>query len=189
MLRYRGVTVRPITVDDIEAVYNLIREDPDRNLYIGGEFNLSREEFIKFLLSTEYGTFVLQSLIEVEGKLVGIAVINNISMFRLSAHFRILVLKKEYRKRGYGFYAGAIIGSFLFYELKLHKIYAGTWSHNTNMDEIYKSAGFKHEGIDRDNAKINSKWVDRKLWGLLRGEVPNKVEKIISRIANENKIT
>ena len=175
--------------EDVGIVYDLIREDPDRGLYIGGNFNLTREEFINFLLSTDYGTKSLPTLIEAKNKIVGIAIINNISIFNLSAQFRILAVKKEYRKFGYGVYAAMILGAFLFGELKLNKVYTGKWDHNPNMDEIYKSAGLKLEGIDRENVRINGKWIDRQRWGLLRGEISEKLEKIFQRIMNENKIT
>jgi RimJ/RimL family protein N-acetyltransferase len=185
MLTFRGVTVRQITADDIETVYDLIKNDEDRNLYIGGSFNLSLEEFIEFLLFTEYGTSSLPTIIE-KDEPIGVAIINNISEFKKSANFRILALSREHRKSGYGFYAGAMIGAYLFGEMRLNKVYAGTWTHNPNMEEIYEWAGFRLEGTERQHAKINGQWVDRKLWGLLRSEVPEKLEQIFARIANEN---
>ena len=51
-LTFRGVTVRQITADDIETVYDLVKNDENRPLYIGGNFNISHEEFVKFILHT-----------------------------------------------------------------------------------------------------------------------------------------
>lgn len=185
MLRFRGITVRKLEDADIEPFYNIINDDPDRSLYIGGDFNFTRQQFIEYIFNTEYGTFALPVIIE-KDEPIGVAIVNNISDFKKSAHFRTLVLRSDMRKNGYGFYAGAMLGSYLFGTLNLNKVYAGTWSHNPNMDEIYKWAGFKKEGVDRQHAFVNGKFVDRNLWGLLKGEIPSKLQKIFDRINHEN---
>lgn len=57
-----------------------------------------------------------------------------------------------------------------FVELKLHRVYAHVMHPNTASAKLLKKAGFKFEGIARQQIKRRGKWMDMLWFGMLAGE-------------------
>lgn len=167
MIKAKGLIIRQIEKEDVEKCFNIFLDDPERELYVTGNLLMAKSSFSTFLTETRLNTICIPLVIERKGEIIGVAIINNVSLKDRSCQFRFLVIKKETRKRGHGVIAIALIIDYLFNELNLNRISARTWSTNSNMDKIYKKMGAQLEGMEREAAFINGKWVDCNLWGML----------------------
>ena len=79
-------------------------------------------------------------------------------------------LGKKYWGRGIAREALEILLKHCFVELKLHRVYAHVMHPNTASAKLLKKAGFKFEGIARQQIKRRGKWMDMLWFGLLATE-------------------
>tara|TARA_A100001388_G_C28555420_1_gene396926 strand:+ start:85 stop:633 length:549 start_codon:yes stop_codon:yes gene_type:complete len=79
--------------------------------------------------------------------------------------------------KGYGYDSIILISKWSFKHLKLEKINAGIYESNAKSIKAFEKAGFKVEGILREEVKLNSKRENVLRYGLLKNEykVDNKV--------------
>lgn len=101
--------------------------------------------------------------------------IGNISLQKIdfknkSAEIAYLFGEKEHWHKGYAKEASLILLNRAFTELNLHRIYFGTSIHNTSMQKLGESLGFKKEGILKDAQLKNGKYNDIITYGLLEDE-------------------
>lgn len=82
-------------------------------------------------------------------------------------------LDNDYQKKGYMTEAFNLVLDFCFNTLNLHRISAQIQNHNENSKKLTNRLGFKFEGVNRELAFINDKWVDHNLYSLLSHEFNN----------------
>lgn len=121
------------------------------------------------LLRTLPGTTSVAYAIYDNEELVGAITLNNISLIRRSAYIGIAAVKKG-AKAWCGFNATKEVITHCFNTLGLNRVYSHTWSDNNRMDAFYKRIGATLEGIERENTFKNGRFVDLKIWSILRRE-------------------
>lgn len=63
---------------------------------------------------------------------------------------------------------------FAFSGLKLHRLEAATMPTNARSIKVLERNGFRHEGVARGYLKINGRWEDHILFGLIVEELPDR---------------
>jgi [ribosomal protein S5]-alanine N-acetyltransferase len=98
-----------------------------------------------------------------------IGTINLFSVMRGSIQSAFLgyFLDEKHNGRGFTTEAVKLIVDFAFSELKLHRVEAGVMPHNLGSIRVLEKAGFEKEGLARKNVKINGKWEDHVLLGII----------------------
>ncbi len=101
--------------------------------------------------------------------------IGNISLQQIdpvsrSAEFAILVGAKDCWGKGLSFEAARLIVAHGFSELNLHRIYLGTFEHNTAMRAVARKLGMTEEGRRREAVWKRGSWIDVVEYGLLAHE-------------------
>ena len=73
------------------------------------------------------------------------------------------------RFAGRGLMTDALAGAlpFAFEGLRLHRVSAAVLKHNTASRRVLEKVGFTEEGMARQYLRINGKWQDHVLYGML----------------------
>ena len=80
----------------------------------------------------------------------------------------------DYWGEGYATEASRELVRYGFRDLKLHRIYASHFQHNSASANILKKLGMRHEGCQRQHIHKYGKFLDSELYGLLRQEWPDR---------------
>lgn len=83
--------------------------------------------------------------------------------------WRIYIGNTSYRGLGYGKQALRAVRNYCFEELGLERVYLDHYTGNPAAF-LYKSLGFKYEGVLRNNCRKNGKYYDVHLMSILREE-------------------
>jgi len=87
-----------------------------------------------------------------------------------SAEFSIVIGDKSAWGKGYGKEAGRLICNHGFRTMNLHRIHCGTFENNIAMQRLAAYLGMKQEGIRRQAAFKNGKYLDIIEYGVLKDE-------------------
>lgn len=79
----------------------------------------------------------------------------------------------KYHGKGYGYDIRRLILDYAFYELNLNKVYAYVWENNSAMMNLNKKAGFKIEGLLRDDILSHGELRNRYIMGVLKKDYLN----------------
>lgn len=74
---------------------------------------------------------------------------------------------KPYARQGYGLEAVRAVGRFAFQQLGLHRLEAACVPENEASHRLLLKAGFEHEGRARAYLRIDGRWRDHLMFGLL----------------------
>ncbi len=101
------------------------------------------------------------------GKLIGVVSLSKINRKHKKAVIGYWIGKKHWNK-GIGTEALNLILGFGFRKLKLNRIYGKVMVPNIASAKLLEKAGFRHEGTLRKDVFIRGKWMDYKVYGLLK---------------------
>jgi RimJ/RimL family protein N-acetyltransferase len=103
-------------------------------------------------------------------KLIGSCQLHSISHVHRSAELQIRLGDVEERGRGYGTEAVRLLLDFAFKDLNLHRIYLNVLGTNSRAIRVYEKIGFVREGVGREAAHIDGRYVDIIQMGMLADE-------------------
>ena len=109
----------------------------------------------------------LDQVIEAEGEYVGGIGIHNVDWENKKAEIGYWI-GKDYWGKGYAKEAVKQTIKLLFGKYKFVRISALTFSDNIPSQRVLENSGFEYEGTLRKNAKRNNKFVDDKMYAILR---------------------
>ena len=87
-----------------------------------------------------------------------------------SAYMGLFIGVKSYWGQGYGTEAIRLFLGYLFEHKKLHKIAITVSDFNTRAIRAYRKCGFRQDGVLRDNAIVDGKYVDHIVMSILEDE-------------------
>ncbi|MBU7013667.1 MAG: GNAT family N-acetyltransferase [Theionarchaea archaeon] len=103
----------------------------------------------------------------VKGEFIGNIGLHNIDLHNRKAELGIFIGDKEYWGKGYGTEAVLLGLKFAFEALNLNKVYLRTFVSNKRAQRCYEKAGFKKEGILRQDMFKNGNYVDCIVYSVL----------------------
>lgn len=103
-------------------------------------------------------------------KPIGYAGLYDINWIARKAEFRILIGEKLSWGKGYGTQATELVTYYAFDRLNLNRVYLGYTSANKGAGKVYENAGYKHEGLLKDDIYRNSTYYDTVRMGILRDD-------------------
>lgn len=101
---------------------------------------------------------------------IGFVVLHSIKWASQTAELGIGIGNAEYRGKGYGQDALALILNYGFSEFNLHRVGLTVMSYNTAAIRAYERAGFVREGAKRQMVHRDGQRADLVLYGILREE-------------------
>lgn len=103
-------------------------------------------------------------------KLIGSCQLNSINQIHRSAQLQIRIGEPSERGHGYGTQAVRLLLDFAFKDLNLHRVYLHVFRTNVAAIRTYVKSGFVQEGLLRQAAYIDNKYIDVVIMGILREE-------------------
>jgi len=107
---------------------------------------------------------------DIGNKHIGNVALQNIHPVYRSAEFAIVIGDKECWNKGYGKEAAALMIDHGFGTLNLHRVTCGTFETNIGMMVIALWLGMKQEGVRRDAAFKDGKYLPVIEFGMVRNE-------------------
>ena len=104
------------------------------------------------------------------GKLIGSCQLHSINLIHRSAELQIRLGDVSERNHGYGSQSVSSLLDFAFKDLNLNRVYLHVFINNAAAIRVYEKAGFAREGILRQAAHINGKYLNVMVMGILRQE-------------------
>ena len=169
------VRLRAYRREDVPNACSYINEpDVRRFLTPGIPFPILLEEEYKWFESqTAFGdtyNFAIETLRTAE--YIGGCGVNSVDWKNSYAVVGIF-LRKSHWSKGYGTDAMSILLRFIFEEMNLNKVALETYSFNERAVASYRKAGFKIEGVLREQIFREGRYYDKLLMGILRSEWEN----------------
>jgi len=103
-------------------------------------------------------------------RLIGSCQLRNIDPVHRNAELQIRIGVVDARGQGRGTEAVRQLLRFGFRDLNLHRVYLNVFAENAAAIGAYEKAGFRREGLLREAAHIDGKYVDVVAMGILREE-------------------
>jgi RimJ/RimL family protein N-acetyltransferase len=135
---------RPVSETDHRAWFESIRK---------------REDLVIFAIRTVQ-----------DNQLIGSCQLHHIDPVHRTAELQIRIGEVDERGRGNGTEAVRQLLRFGFRDLNLHRVYLNVFATNAAAIRTYEKAGFKREGVLREAAHIDGRYVDIVVMGILRPE-------------------
>ncbi|GGO13613.1 GNAT family N-acetyltransferase [Micromonospora parathelypteridis] len=171
------VTLRPVTVDDAEAMI-AIMADPEVGRLTGSVSNSADLGVAPPLEGSRdwYGSrgatddrLDLAVVDKATRRLVGEAVLNCWDPDARSVSFRTLI-GPEGRGRGLGTEATRLLVRYAFDELGMHRVGLEVFDFNPRARHVYEKLGFVHEGTRRHALCFDGDWIDAHDMSILEHE-------------------
>lgn len=174
------IILRPFEDNDIEDMIKILNE-PELKMLTGSVSNdidaiKIMDEDEKIRVSDWYKTRNMQSdrldlaiALKDSNQIIGEVVFNEYDDCSNNVNFRVL-MSQSYSNKGLGSEAIQLFIQYGFEQLNLHKISLEVFSFNPRAEHVYTKVGFKLEGIKREDFKYNDKYIDTKIFGLLKSE-------------------
>jgi RimJ/RimL family protein N-acetyltransferase len=174
-LRGRKTRIRPMRPGEAPAFHAWL-SDPDVAPWWGGSD--SRRSLDEFLADWEPHYFDGSRpergrcfAIEAEGRLIGMIATNHVLTDDRSTEIDVVIGEAAYRERGYGTDAIRAFLGLLFDAVGLHRVWLATYEHNARARRVYEKLGFREEGRLRESDRVDGRWVDSIVYGLLEHEL------------------
>ena len=178
MIKCKNVYLQSLEESDIPELYDLIVSNEMGQAFDTTYHEVTLKRLPAILCDTDPGTQVKVFVIKKDKELIGFIALSNIEPIKRSGYISALGMKKKYRSKvedgflgaSYTMEAAGALIIYAFEVLNLHKLYAHTFSDNSDVDRLYKTGNWKVEGVIREFVPRNGKWLDRIDWGLLKKE-------------------
>lgn len=162
-----SVTLSPIRPGDSETMFRWIN-DPE-TVRFNAPFKpvhwANHQEWVQSLgkLSNKV-VFAIRAA----DNLIGIVQLIDVDPINRSAELTIRIGAETHRGSGYGSLALRLAISFAWCDLNLNRVWLRVFADNTRAIRAYKKVGFVEEGVMREAAHIDGRFVDMIIFGILR---------------------
>jgi UDP-4-amino-4,6-dideoxy-N-acetyl-beta-L-altrosamine N-acetyltransferase len=106
--------------------------------------------------------------IRLKDRLIGVVQLVDIDPVHRSAELTIRIGEATDRGCGYGPEAIRLATDFAWRDLNLHRVWLRVFADNARAVRAYRKAGFVEEGTLREAAHIDGRYVDMRIFGMLR---------------------
>ncbi|WP_345620265.1 GNAT family protein [Streptomyces ziwulingensis] len=165
------VVLRPFTAEDADLMWEIVRDPEVVRFTFEPDTALTRERLHSWYgsRSTARDRLDLAVTDRLTGELVGEVVLYDVDPHARSCVFRTLIGPGG-RGRGLGTEATRLIVGHGFEQGGLHRIELEVYGHNHRALRAYEKAGFVVEGVRREAALREGRWVDEVVMGVLEHE-------------------
>lgn len=171
-LKGKKVLLRAIEEKDLEILRKMINDQDFEYKVVGYSFPVSTLQQKRWYENTINDKRNLKLVIEYDEKTIGLATLDNIDWKNRSA-FHGMKLINEAQGKGIGKDVVMTICSYAFNELQLNRLEGGMLETNIPSLKLYEKCGWKKEGLFRQYAYKNGRYLDYYPVSILREEFKN----------------
>ena len=165
-----SVHIRPITRGDTALIIKF-RNNPTVRMNFIHQEPLTEEEHLNWMES-QVGTGRVAQFIIVDpvGRDIGSVYLRDINPVHRKAEFGIYIGADEARGKGYGYQATRLILRYAFETIGLNKVFLRVLSGNESAIKSYMKAGFRQEGLFREDVILHGEPIDVIFMAILSSE-------------------
>lgn len=165
------IYLRPLERDDLTGEYrNWINDSEVTAFTSAGAFPITDDEMVWYYESNLKGAAVLFAIVEAStGRHVGNARIYEIDWIARKASRGIMLNKPAWGK-GYGLQVINLLSDYVFNTLGLNKLKSSTVVGNEGIKKVNERAGYKQEGLTKQEFYRGGRFYDMYVWGLTRDD-------------------
>jgi RimJ/RimL family protein N-acetyltransferase len=163
---------RPLEREDAPVLARYVN-DPAvrRTLSMYRPHSVAQEQsFVESLSKSEHQVVMGISRHESPDELIGVTGLHGLDFRGRRAEFGIFIGLSELWGKGYGTEAARMMLDYGFGTLNLNRVWLQVYGHHTAAVRAYEKAGFKREGVQREQHFTDGRYVDGVLMGILRSE-------------------
>lgn len=173
------VTLRAMTLDDMQMICDMFNDPNMESKVIGWAFPLSLDQQIAWYKNHMNDRNDFRFAIETsEDGAVGIATLTGIDWKNRTATHGIKLANQENRSRGIGTDTVLAIMRYAFEELGLHRLESSIFPENVASRKLYSKCGWKDEGVKRSCIFKGGQWKDLILIGVLDADYREVAQKL-----------
>ena len=171
MLNTRDIRLAPLGLEDAPQLYAWIN-DRDGVLFNAPYKPVSEPQHTEWLAAVVARSDAVIFGIRTtdENALIGSCQLHSINPVHRSAELQIRIGASESRGKGFGKSAVQLLLRFAFSDLNLHRVFVHVFADNARAIRLYESTRFRREGLLREAAFIDGKYVDVIVMGILENE-------------------
>ena len=169
--------LRPLEMNDLDNVMSWVNNPDVIGNFQNFKMPISRAneaKYLETLLASENDkVFAIEAE---DGKYIGDIGIHQIHWPSRNGRIALIIGNKDYWGKGYAQSAMQEIERLGFEQYNLHKLWLIVWEENKKARHIYQKAGFKEEGVLRDEYFHNGKFHNMIRMSMLENEYRNAAE-------------
>lgn len=167
------VVLREYRAEDLSAIRAWVN-DKEVTRYLGGAYRRVQtweqtEEMLTRRLNGDAGGEAYVISDRQDGKYIGQAELMMIDPVARKAEMAI-VLMKERQGMGYALESVKLLAKYSFEEMNLNRVWLKCAEKNERAVRLYERAGFRREGVLRNDLYIDGEYQNAVIMGLLKGE-------------------
>jgi [ribosomal protein S5]-alanine N-acetyltransferase len=168
-LKGERIYLRPIEREDAPQLQSFMN-DPEvtQTLQMHRPLNLQVEQDFIEHAAKDQSNIRLAIALKQEDALIGATDLRLGEMKDRKAEFGIAIGAKDEWNKGYGTEATKLMIQYGFETLNLNRIFLRVYEYNPRAMKAYEKAGFKREGVLRDDTYRMGRYWDAMIMGLLR---------------------
>lgn len=172
LLQGKRISLRPMRSREIELLLKWVNNPANIPFWYGKKKTLKqvKEDWKPHYFSDKDPYSGRCFAIIKDKEAIGMINYNRIDKDNRNTDIDIIIGDKKNWNQGYGTDAVSTLAEYLFRHFRLNRIALGVYAHNPRAIQAYKKVGFKQEGIMREDAFIQGKFVDTVWMSLLRRE-------------------
>ena len=164
------ISIRPITRDDTPLIVQFRNNPAVRSNFIY-QADLTEEDHLNWLKTRVETKSAAQFIIaDPGGRDIGSVYLRDIDPVHRKAEFGIFIGVDEARGKGYGSQAARLILEYAFGTLGLNRVFLRALSGNDGAIRSYEKAGFRREGLFREDVILHGRPVDIIFMSVLASE-------------------
>ncbi|MCM3784846.1 GNAT family N-acetyltransferase [Neobacillus mesonae] len=170
-LQGKHIYLRPVSVQDAEAYYQLLFQSETRRL-TGTKAMFTYDQIVSYFEDKTSDRSSLLMLISLQdgNDIIGDIALQDIDTTNRSTNLRIMIDPSEQQGKGYGTEALKLMLDYAFGILQMHRVELNVFDYNDRAKHVYEKIGFKVEGRQRDALFYNHAYHDSILMSILEHE-------------------
>jgi len=169
MLIGENIILRPVEKEDLE-LFNIWRNNIDiKNQALMHPFPVTKEldeDWFNYTANDKSNRTVFFTIQDKDKKVLGYTFLNAINWINRNCYFGIIIGDKDQRGKGIGKATLELIIDYAFHKLNLNKITLEVLASNKAAIKLYKNIGFIEEGLLKQQAFVNGKYEDVKVYSV-----------------------
>lgn len=162
---------REVQSSDVNESYYRWMNDPEVTRYLESRFcPISVEGLRKYVAarSEDQDNVFLAIVLKTDDRHIGNIKVGPINWIHRCADVGLLIGEKDCWGQGYATEAIALMTSYAFKTLNLHRLTAGCYAANLGSAKAFLKAGWQQEGLRRSHFFCDGTYVDEILFGIVR---------------------